>query len=115
MVSFFNKKYVILFLKGIFFTFKRYNNILKELYFLKKITIPSNQNRIIAHLGLRSSGVGGLSPSSAPEFDFYVHACHPRGALPAHWACRMFSGPWGLVVMRVSWPEHHTLIKKKKL
>ena len=25
-----------------------------------------------------------------------VHACHPRGALPAHWACRMFSesGDW---------------------
>jgi hypothetical protein len=23
---------------------------------------------------------------------FYVHSCHPRGALPAHWACRMFSG-----------------------
>jgi hypothetical protein len=21
-----------------------------------------------------------------------VHACHPRGALPAYWACRVFSG-----------------------
>jgi hypothetical protein len=66
------------------------------------------------HLGLRSSGVGGLSPSSAPEFDFYVHVCHPRGALPAHWTCRMFSGLWGLVVVRASWPGHSTLIKKKK-
>jgi len=26
----------------------------------------------------------------------------------------MFSGPWGIVVMRVSWPGHPTLIKKKK-
>jgi len=24
---------------------------------------------------------------------FTVHACHPCGALYAHWACRMFSGP----------------------
>jgi len=43
-----------------------------------------------------------------------VHACHPRGALPAHWACRMFSGPWGIVVVRVSWLGHPTLIKKKR-
>ena len=25
---------------------------------------------------------------------FHVHACHPRGALHAHWVCRVFSGPW---------------------
>jgi len=25
----------------------------------------------------------------------------------------MFSGPWGIVVVRVSWPGHLTLIKKK--
>jgi hypothetical protein len=24
----------------------------------------------------------------------HVHACHPRGALHAHWVCRVFSGPW---------------------
>ena len=24
----------------------------------------------------------------------YLHACHPRGALHAHWVCRVFSGPW---------------------
>jgi len=44
----------------------------------------------------------------------YMHVCHPRGALPAHWACRILSGPWGIVVVRVSWPEHLTIIKKKK-
>ena len=49
-----------------------------------------------------------------PSSIFYVHACHPRGALPAHWACRMLSGPWGIVVVRASWPGHPTIIKKKK-
>jgi hypothetical protein len=44
----------------------------------------------------------------------YVHACHPRGALSAHWACRMLSGPWGIVVVLASWPGHPTLIKKKE-
>jgi len=24
----------------------------------------------------------------------HVHVCHPRGALHAHWVCRVFSGPW---------------------
>jgi len=43
-----------------------------------------------------------------------MHACHSRGALPAHWACRMLSGLWGIVVVRASWPEHLTIIKKKK-
>jgi hypothetical protein len=47
-------------------------------------------------------------------FDPLCALCHPRGALPAHWACRMFSGPWGIVVVRVSWLEHPTLIKKIK-
>jgi len=49
-----------------------------------------------------------------PGSILYVHPCHPRGTLPAHWACRMFSGPWGIVVVHVSWPGHPTLIKKKK-
>jgi len=43
-----------------------------------------------------------------------MHACHPHGVLPAHWACRMFSEPWGIVVVRASWPRHPTIIKKKK-
>jgi len=43
----------------------------------------------------------------------YVHACHSRGALPAHWACRILSGPWRIVVVRVNWPEHPMIIKKK--
>jgi len=25
---------------------------------------------------------------------FYVHVCHPRDALHAHWVCRVFSGSW---------------------
>jgi len=50
-----------------------------------------------------------------PSSILYVHACHPRGALPAHWACRMFSGPWGIVVVRASWLGHPTLIKKNIL
>jgi hypothetical protein len=50
-----------------------------------------------------------------PSSILSVHACHPRGVLPAHWACRMFSGPWGIVVVRASWPGHPTLIKKKIL
>jgi len=52
---------------------------------------------------------------SAPVLSsiLYVHVCHSRGALPAHWAYRMFSGPWGIVVVRASWPGHPRLIKKK--
>jgi hypothetical protein len=31
----------------------------------------------------------------------------PR-CLTCFWACRMSSGPWGIVVVRVSWPGHPT-------
>ena len=48
-----------------------------------------------------------------PSSILYVHVCYPRDALPTHWACRMFSGPWGIFVVRASWPGHPTLIKKK--
>ena len=44
----------------------------------------------------------------------YVHACHPRGVLPAPGLAGCPSEPWGIVVVRVSWPEHPTWIKKKK-
>jgi hypothetical protein len=37
----------------------------------------------------------------------------PR-CLTYSWACRMSSGPWGIVVVCVSWPGHPTWIKKKK-
>jgi len=43
-----------------------------------------------------------------PSLTFFAYACH------LYWTCRLFSGPWGIVVMRVSWPGHPTLIKKKK-
>jgi hypothetical protein len=37
----------------------------------------------------------------------------PR-CLTCSWACRMSSGPWGIVVVRVSWPGHPCKKKKKK-
>jgi len=45
---------------------------------------------------------GGLSPSAVLSSTLSAYACHPRGALPAHWACRVFSGPWGIVMVRAS-------------
>jgi hypothetical protein len=57
---------------------------------------------------------GGLSFSAVLSSTLSAYACHLRGALPAHWACRVFSGPWGIVVVRASWSGHPTLIKKKK-
>ena len=57
---------------------------------------------------------GGLSFSAVLSLIFSVCACHPRGALPAYWAYRVFSGPWGIVMVRASWPGHPTLIQKKK-
>jgi len=38
----------------------------------------------------------------------------PPRCLTCSWACRVSSGPWGIVVVRASWPGHPTLIKKKK-
>ena len=35
----------------------------------------------------------GLVPFLCTGSSLTVHACHPCGALHAHWACRMFSGP----------------------
>jgi len=35
---------------------------------------------------------GGLSPSAVLSSTLFVYACHSRGALPAHWPCRVFSG-----------------------
>jgi len=64
--------------------------------------------------GRASAVCGGLSPSAVPSSTFSAYACHPRGVLPAHWTCRVFSGLWGIVVIRASWPGHPTLIKKKK-
>jgi len=54
---------------------------------------------------------GGLSPSAVPSLTFYAYTCYSRSALPAHWACWVFSGPWGIVVVRASWSGHPTLIK----
>ena len=38
----------------------------------------------------------------------------PPRCLTCSWACRVSSGPWGIVVVRASWPGNPTLIKKKK-
>ena len=35
-------------------------------------------------------GICSLSLHQASSFT--VHACHPRGVLHAHWACKIFSG-----------------------
>jgi len=64
--------------------------------------------------GRASAVCGGLSPSAVPSSTLSVCVGHPRGALPVLWACRVFSGPWGIVVVRASWPGHPTLIIIKK-
>ena len=38
-----------------------------------------------------STGEACLAP--VPSSTLHVHACHPRGALPVYWACRMFNRP----------------------
>jgi len=57
---------------------------------------------------------GGLSSSAVSSSTLYAYTCHFRGILLVHWTCRVFSGPWGLVVVRASWPRYPTLIRKKK-
>jgi hypothetical protein len=50
-----------------------------------------------------------------PEFDPLCARLSPPRCLTCSWACRMSSGPWRIVVVRVSWPGHPTWIKKKKI
>jgi len=52
--------------------------------------------------GRASTVCGGLSPSAVPSLTLYAYICHPRGALPAHWVCRVFSGPWEIVMVRAN-------------
>jgi hypothetical protein len=73
--------------------------------------------REIARISTRGSSHYGQSCDlfhSRSGFDSLCAPCHSRGALPAHWAYRMFNEPWGIVVMRVSWLRHPMLIKKKR-
>jgi len=46
--------------------------------------------------GLAQLSTGEACLASRPKFDPPCAACHPRGALPVYWACRMFSrlGEW---------------------
>jgi len=41
-----------------------------------------------------------------PGFDPLYARLSPPRCLTSSWACRMSSGPWGIVVVRVSWPGH---------
>ena len=43
-----------------------------------------------------------------------VHACHLRGALHAHWVCRMFSEPWDYSWCAQAGLDTHVNQKKKK-
>ena len=43
-----------------------------------------------------------------PGFDPLCVRLSPPRCLTCSWACRMFRGPWGIVVVRVSWPGHPT-------
>jgi len=49
----------------------------------------------------------GLVPPP-PGFDPLCARLSPPRCLTCSWACRMSSGPWGIVVVRVSWPGHPT-------
>jgi hypothetical protein len=43
-----------------------------------------------------------------PRFDPLCARLSPPRCLTCSWACRMSSGLWGIVVVRVSWPGHPT-------
>ena len=45
---------------------------------------------------------------SRSGFDPLCARLSPPRCLTCSWACRMSSGPWGIVVVRVSWPGHPT-------
>jgi len=80
-----------------------------------KFKCTSSHNNSSGSTWWSSSVVNRVTCSApVPSSILYVHACHPRGALPVHWACKMLSGPWRIVVVRASWSGHPTIIKKKK-
>jgi hypothetical protein len=86
---------------------------LKHKFIIEDVSVHTDSTNIALE-GLAAVVNRVTCSAPVPGSTLYVHPCHPRGALPAHWACRMFSGPWGIVVVRVSWPGHPTLIKKKE-
>ena len=69
----------------------------------KKLGPPGCVAQWLRGAALLSSN-SGLCPSGSGAGEFVPflsllgppvrYACHPRGALHAHWACKMFSGPW---------------------
>ena len=53
--------------------------------------------------------------ANVPGLIFFVYPItHLRGILPVYWACKMFSGPQGLIMVRGNWSGHSGLSKKKK-
>ena len=57
------------------------------------VAIYCDNNEVIAtHLRSWPSGGRDLFLPPHQGSNLHVHACHPRGALHAHWVCRMFSG-----------------------
>jgi hypothetical protein len=79
------------------------------------ISLSLDQERKYLTLEGRAPAVcWGLSSSAVLSLTLFVYACHPHDTLLAHWAWRVFSGPWGIVVVRASWLRYPTLIKKKK-
>jgi hypothetical protein len=64
--------------------------------------------------GFNCCGPSWTCSAPPPGFDPLCARLSPPRCLTCSWACRMSSGPWGIVVVRVSWPGHPTWIKKKK-
>jgi hypothetical protein len=59
-------------------------------------------------------GLSWTCSASFSGFDPLRARLSPPRCLTCSWACRMSSGPWGIVVVCLSWPGHPTWIKKKK-
>jgi len=69
---------------------------------------------VLSTWGSSCCGLSWTCSVHLPEFDPLCARLSPSRCLTCSWACRMSSGPWRIVVVRVSWPGHPTWIKKKK-
>jgi ABC-type microcin C transport system permease subunit YejB len=61
----------------------------------------------ISFLSLFTYGIK-YAVTAVPGFDPLCARLSPSRYLICSWACRMSNGPWGMVVVRVSWPGHPT-------
>ena len=83
---------------------------------IHKVYIQPNERRIVRVTLEGLVAVVNCVTCSAPvsgSNPLCVRLSPPR-CLTCSWACRVSSGPWGIIVVRASWPGHPTLIKKKK-